>query len=191
MALQNSKQVIENSLTYLTTTNNINDENLFDIDDIRLSQQANSEHFIDLLNTPKAAQKVVLFNSHLNKRNEIVSFRINTPNVYVINDADGTKLDDIQVSLVWPNTDGGKLSQFINTVNNAFYNASNDLECDETYYELLFEVDLNPMSTKSFTIYRQKEDEATRSGGEKSSQITYYHRNYKSLEPIKANLEEK
>ena len=88
-------------------------ENIFNVDDVRLNQDQESkqqykEHIE--LSEHEPEKKIVLFNSNLNKRIEIISLRINTPFVEVY-DNNGQIVENIQVSLIWPNTDGGYLRE--------------------------------------------------------------------------------
>ena len=66
------------------------------------------------LSTNDAAQqerKLVIFNSNLQaNRREIVSIRVNTPHIEIYDDTKKQLVDNVQVSLVWPNMEGGALS---------------------------------------------------------------------------------
>jgi 3-phenylpropionate/cinnamic acid dioxygenase small subunit len=56
-------------------------------------------------------RKLVIFNSNLQaNRREIVSIRVNTPHIEIYDDTKKQLVDNVQVSLVWPNMEGGALS---------------------------------------------------------------------------------
>ena len=130
-------------------------ERIFSVDDVRLNQdQASKRKYKEIIefDSEHKEQKIVLFNPNLNKRDEVVSFRVNTPNVDVYT-ADGQLVKNSQVSLVWPNTDGGYLKQ--NTDDNKVKNLD-DLSFASQFeagsYELLFQVSLESFSVSSFSI---------------------------------------
>lgn len=160
-ALNKTRSVIENSLAYLLTNdlNTFSHSNALSIDDIRIDSSNNNRpgQVLVELSDAKSYQTVVIFNSLINKRNEIVRFRVNTPNIEVIRNSDNKKLDVIQVSLVWANIDEGPLSQ--NHIPDRSVTEQNEpaLDFQENLFELLFEVDIDPLSTKSFTIKLAKD----------------------------------
>jgi hypothetical protein len=90
-----------------------------------------------------------LFNSNLNKREEIVGFRVNDPNVQVV-DSEGKLVENMEVSLVWSNTDGGYLKDFSQA--NLSARDRLGLAFSEDSYELLFQVQMSALSMQSFTI---------------------------------------
>lgn len=172
-ALNSSRSVIENSLGYLLSNdlNTFESSNVLDIDDIRIEMddeqittskndappQRRAKPKIELSSSSRTYQTVVIFNSLLNKRNEIVSIRVNTPNVEVIENNGGDKikkLERVQVSLVWPNSDdvGGRLAQNHIPDRSTKEQLEPVLDFEDDSFELLFEVDIEPLSTKSFTI---------------------------------------
>ncbi|CAF0850007.1 unnamed protein product [Brachionus calyciflorus] len=144
LALKNSKNVIEYSTSQLLNEQNSQDI-IFKIEDVRLEQNSNNNDNLIKLTKEKNSQKIILINSNLNKRNEIITLRVNDPNVQVIK-SDGTIFQNIQLSLVWSNTDGGILTDF-----------KNDQNFDQSQYELIFPVDLDPISLTSFTIQLAQE----------------------------------
>ncbi len=144
---------------------------------------------IIVLEAENDEKKVLLYNSNLNERNEIVSFRINTPHVEIV-DSKGLFIENVQVSLVWPNMEGvlpyDKTSEKIDQSNNLEF--SNDF--DSNSFELLFEVNLPPLSLITFTI-RKKPQSAVFSHS--FNNVTFYYENVKSesVEAAKKSIEEK
>jgi hypothetical protein len=237
--LENCKTVIEHSLTYLISSDHLNNENLFSIDDL-VFQRNESDVFVHF-SDDITQQKIVIFNSQLSKRNEIVRFRVNRPNINVVSNDDGKMvLKNVQISIAWPNTDGVKLenlrnkpnrfrhNRFVNKpfnsrlVNLENFNHSVDnlnnsekstatfitngddfikladstqtnfhtdfaTQFDENSFELLFEVSLDQLSSKSYTIKLEPDLKP------KSSEISFYHPNMtpKMREELKFNLENK
>lgn len=180
-ALKNSKNVIESSLSYVlsSTTKPIKSSqvvnqtwssNVFDIDDIRLVPEKFAPKSRKFLNLKNQQQNVLLFNSQLNKRNEIVSFRVNTANVEVLVDGSSRQplaRDKLQISLIWPNTADEPLDWFANRHNDH----DDHIGFDKFHYELLFEVDIEPMSTRTYTI-KSSADSSFKSNG----QVDFYLR---------------
>lgn len=177
--MKNSKKIIENSIAYLMASNRkkADVENVLDIDDIRLESNKMNTNFIDLSDS-NLEQKIVLFNSQLQKRVEIVSFRINTPNVYVIEDLDEIVVENVQVSLIWSNTDGGHLNQATIPSVDDKEQLEPSLDFNENYFELLFKVTMDPLSAKSYTI-RKSDDKKLITHGQ-NSQVLFYFRNAES-----------
>ena len=134
-------------------------------------------------------KKVLLYNSNLNERNEIVSFRINTPHVEIV-DSKGLFLENVQVSLVWPNMEGvlpyDKSSDKIDQSNNLAF--SNDF--DPNSFELLFEVNLPPLSLITYTIRKKPK---TSVFSHSINNVTFYYENVKpeSVEAAKKSIDEK
>jgi hypothetical protein len=166
--LENSKTIIENSLSHLISKNNNNGEtvvkNFLNIDDIT-SKSLNKPCTFIKLTSIESKQRVVLFNSQLQKRVEIVSFEVNTPHVHVVDDSTGSVLENVQISHVW-----------LNAENNITYamneKSSSSLLIDDKNFELLFEVSIDPMSTKSFTIQQN-----TKSRVKQIPKVSFYYRN--------------
>lgn len=142
---------------------------VFNIDDVRLNpdessaKRQNRVEQIDLSDqTPE--QKIVIFNSNLYKRQEIVSIRVNTPNVQVFA-KDRVKLKNVQVNLVWANMDGGYLKDYLNSGNKIKnmddYSFASDF--DQQYYEVLFEASLDSLSFTTFTISKKTADKSSNS----------------------------
>ena len=84
-SLQTSKEIIENAATYLMTPTHNGAENVFSIDDVRLGQD-----IVVKLIGENDQQKLVLFNPSLTHRVELISVKINTPDVQIL-DSDGTR----------------------------------------------------------------------------------------------------
>jgi hypothetical protein len=191
-ALRNSKEIIESSASYLITHEN-KAESIFSIEDVRLAGNDEEKRSklkpIIVLEAENDEKKVLLYNSNLNERNEIVSFRINTPHVEIV-DSKGLFIENVQVSLVWPNMEGvlpyDKTSEKIDQSNNLEF--SNDF--DSNSFELLFEVNLPPLSLITFTI-RKKPQSAVFSHS--FNNVTFYYENVKSesVEAAKKSIEEK
>lgn len=156
-------------------TNSSLTASLFDIDDVRLVPEkfaAKNRKLIDLQRS-SGPHRVVLFNSQLGKRNEIVSLRINSPDVQVIDLATGLPLDRIQISLIWPNSDGEPLDWF------ASYIRHDDIGFDPIHYELLFEIEIDGLSTRTFAI------KATDKPAPSSpSQVNFYLRESVDLDKV-------
>ncbi len=189
--MSNSINVIENSFSYLlsTSANNFDTKNnFFNIDDIRLASINSTikTSFIELTEK-NLYQTIVLLNSHMHIRNEIVSIRVNTPNVEVVRNTDNTKLENVQISLVWPNTDGGYLNQFRvpKKEEASSEQAEPSLSYEENVFEVLFEVDMEPMSTKSFTIKLRKEKFQI----ENQNLVTFYFKSFNSENESKVTSE--
>jgi hypothetical protein len=73
-------------------------------------------------------RKLVIFNSNPQaNRREIVSIRVNTPHIEIYDDTKKQKqpIDNVQVSLVWPNMEGGALS--VDTSNSARMSSASKL----------------------------------------------------------------
>jgi hypothetical protein len=110
------------------------------------------------LATNDAAQqerKLVIFNSNLQaNRREIVSIRVNTPHIEIYDDTKKTLIDNVQVSLVWPNMEGGALS--VDTSNSARMSSASKLtqglDFDANTFECLFEVNVKGLSFSKYTI---------------------------------------
>ncbi len=145
--MNTARDVIQSSVSFLISEDNTL-KDLFYLDDVRINNDSSSElkykETIQLSDS-NPLKKIVLFNPNLNKRDEIISFRINTPNVEVYNSNDEL-IPNTQISLVWKNMDGGYLNENISS-EKVF-----DLELDETNYELLFEAHFEPLSLQTFTI---------------------------------------
>ena len=142
-SLTSSKTVIEQSASFLFNAG-VPKEQHFRLDDSRtgfLSQ-------IDLVKVDDE-QNVVLFNPDTHKRDEIVSFRINTPHVHIL-DSLGAKIDNVQISLIWPN--GSRPSSDFVFDNKPGKQVPLGLDFDERYYELLFQVSLPALTFRTFTI---------------------------------------
>jgi hypothetical protein len=129
----------------------------FNLDDVRINNDQESKNKYKEtieLTSAKPSRRILLFNSNTHKRDEVVSFRVSTTDVEVIG-SDGKPLANVQVSLVWPNTDGGYLRQ--DRYSDRMPSGESlafALDFDEASYELLFAVSLPALSVNSFTIRR-------------------------------------
>ena len=175
--MKNSKNIIETSLSYLIRKNG-GSSNYFNIDDVRLNQdqESNEKNKIYLnFDSRSPTQKVFIFNPNINKRVEIVSLLVNSPNVEVYI-SDGKPVKNVQVSLVWPNMDGGHLNQ-----DNLQHNSFDDeflfaRDFQKEYFELLFEVELEPLSLSSYKILKTAKKQ-------KITNVTFYCNNFNELLP--------
>ncbi len=162
MALYSTREVIQSSANFLMSKNNKNftADEVFYLDDVRINNDGESRiKYKEALHLTKSEseKKVVLFNPNLNKRDEIISFRVNSPNLEVLN-SKGELVAYTQVSLVWKNTDGGYLDD--NNSNSA-ENDTFGLNMNETVYELLFEAHFDALSLHTFTIRLTTETKQT------------------------------
>ena len=102
---------------------------------------------------------LIIFNSNVqSKRTEIVSLRVNTPNIEIFDETSKTLITNKQVSLVWPNSEGGSLS--IDNGNTRMDSASqltHALDFEANTFEVLFEVNVKPLGFSKFTIRTQFE----------------------------------
>lgn len=136
------------------------------------------------LSDAKSYQTVVIFNSLINKRNEIVRFRVNTPNIEVIRNSDNKNLGVLQISLVWANIDDGPLSQNHIPDRSVVEQTEPALDFQENIFELLFEVDIDALSTKSYTIKLAKDSNQNK----RQSGVDFYFKNLdKNIEDTTVN----
>lgn len=175
-------------------TNENKAESIFSIEDVRLAGNDDEKRKklkpVIVLETDNEKKKVLLYNSNLNERNEVVSFRINTPHVEIV-DSKGLFLENVQVSLVWPNMEGvlpyDKSSEKIAEQSNnlAFSN-----EFDSNSFELLFEVNLPPLSLTTYTIRKKTKAEVF---SHSFNNVTFYYENVKpeSVEAVTKSIDEK
>jgi hypothetical protein len=123
-SLSNCRQIIEetSSLLTLATSDQTKDPpKIYSLDDMSILSETQTATFKPLIqfdlplstNDANAQQerKLVLFNSNLQaNRREIVSIRVNTPDIEIYDDTKKQLVDNVQISLVWPNMEGGALS---------------------------------------------------------------------------------
>lgn len=188
-ALGNSKNIIEQSLAYLLTPDNISPiNNLLDIDDIRISSKKDNEANYIYLTDESPSQRIVVFNSLLQKRNEIVSIRINKANVQVFNEEDNTLIENVQVSLIWPNSEGGSLNQQPIPNKSIKEQTEPALSFNQDLYELSFEISIEGLSSKSFKI--QVNNDNTNLIKTNPNTVTYYFKNFtnENAESIKSEF---
>lgn len=119
----------------------------------------------------KLEYKIVLLNTNLNKRDEVVSLRVNTPHLDVIKTSDGSFIKHVQINLVWPNTDGGYLTEKLTDRLLNKDDLSFGLDFDSVYFELLFEVSLDPLSMTTFNIRKKADSEPY---VDRSQKVTFY-----------------
>jgi hypothetical protein len=172
-SLSNCRQIIEetSSLLTLNQTKDFDSTSTFSskiysLDDMSILSETQTATFKPLIqfdlplstNDDAAAQqerKLVIFNSNLQaNRREIVSIRVNTPHIEIYDDTKNTLIDNVQVSLVWPNMDGGALS--VDTSNSARMSSASKLthglDFDANTFECLFEVNVKGLSFSKYTI---------------------------------------
>ena len=141
---------------------------IYSLDDMSILSETQTATFKPLiqfdlpLSTDAAAaqqqqqeRKLVIFNSNLQaNRREIVSIRVNTPHIEIYDDTKKQLVDNVQVSLVWPNMEGGALS--VDTSNSARMSSASKLthglDFDANTFECLFEVNVKGLSFSKYTI---------------------------------------
>lgn len=193
-SLRYSREIIESSMSFLMSQMyQPYGNNFFNLDDVRLnkelSDQMRYKETIQLTDEEPEA-RVVLFNSNLNKRVEIVSLRVNTRDIEVL-DSQGRPLDEIQLSLVWPNMDGGYFSQksadsyFMTEEDLPFY-----IDVNQQSFELLFQVEMTGLSASSYTIRKISNEQETTSKRHMTN-VTYYYSDLEDFDFIKAYQKQK
>ena len=177
-SISNSMEIIEESASYLLK-NSSNSNLMLKIDDIAASDT--------LINLNEYNPKFTLFiyNSNLNKRFEIVKLKVNDPNVEVLN-SKGDILKNIQLSLIWPKMD----DTYIHRENEFPYfyypNMNPELEFDNRYFELLFQVEIDPLSIESFTIRKKRDSESLI---DNLSETVFYKKNFNPLSENNIRIE--
>ena len=173
-SLSNCRQIIEetSSLFTLATSDQTKDSGstasfkIYSLDDMSILSETQTATFKPLIQfdlplaTNDAVQqqqerKLVIFNSNLQaNRREIVSIRVNTPHIEIYDDTKKQLIDNVQVSLVWPNMEGGALS--VDTSNSARMSSASKLthghDFDANTFECLFEVNVKGLSFSKYTI---------------------------------------
>ena len=175
-SLSNCRQIIEDtsSLLTLATSDQTKDSDssasskIYSLDDMSILSETQTATFKPLiqfdlpLSTDAAAaqqqqqeRKLVIFNSNLQaNRREIVSIRVNTPHIEIYDDTKKTLIDNVQVSLVWPNMEGGALS--VDNSNSARMSSASKLthgqDFDTNTFECLFVVNVKGLSFSKYTI---------------------------------------
>jgi hypothetical protein len=172
-SLSNCRQIIEETSSLLTLNQTKDSDStstfsskIYSLDDMSILSETQTATFKPLIqfdlplstNGDAAAQqerKLVIFNSNLQaNRREIVSIRVNTPHIEIYDDTQKTLIDNVQVSLVWPNMDGGALS--VDTSNSARMSSASKLthglDFDTNTFECLFEVNVKGLSFSKYTI---------------------------------------
>ena len=177
-----------------TTKDTQQQHNIFSLEDVRIKtdMMATSEdqNIIDLseLNSKKT---IILWNSNLNERIEVVSFTINSPHVEVL-DSEGKLVENIQVSIIWPNVDG--VSPDNSVFQDTQIRGTQDLKFAFNYklekFELLFEVKLAPLSLTKFVIRRKKSNDLLVNRAENFPDVKFYHggHNAEQVDSIKQNI---
>ena len=154
----------------------------FAVDDISILSDSQAAHAKPLVTFDASSdgpeeKKIVLFNSNTNShRHEIVSVRVNWPDVDVRDEATQSLLGNVHVSLVWPNSEGGPL--FINNEprRDPTDMLKHGLDFDGDYFEVLFEVDLKPLSFSTYTILKKKKSEV--GANRKMPQVDFYQNEF-------------
>jgi hypothetical protein len=172
-SLSNCRQIIEETSSLLTLNQTKDSDStstfsskIYSLDDMSILSETQTATFKPLIqfdlplstNDDAAAQqerKLVIFNSNLQaNRREIVSIRVNTPHIEIYDDTKNTLIDNVQVSLVWPNMDGGALS--VDNSNSARMSSASKLthglDFDTNTFECLFEVNVKGLSFSKYTI---------------------------------------
>ena len=171
-SLSNCRQIIEETsslLTIATSDQTKDSSKIYSLDDMSILSETQTATFKPLiqfdlpLSTNDAApaqqqqqeRKLVIFNSNLQaNRREIVSIRVNTPHIEIYDDTKKQLVDNVQVSLVWPNMEGGALS--VDTSNSARMSSASKLthglDFDANTFECLFEVNVKGLSFSKYTI---------------------------------------
>ena len=175
--MANSKTLIEQSASYLLTTNERDDErrNLFTIDDIKVSDEIE----VDLVDDNDEST-IVFYNPNNNERNEMVNIKVSSPFVKIC--FGDREVFEFNVSLIWPNNiemnkanlkvdesydielnEKNKIKikkdkkQLNETIVNEIYESH--LKFDEKYYELTFRVPIGSMTFKKYKIVRIDDDD--------------------------------
>ena len=172
-SLFNCKHIIEETTSYLTANETVIGAGgssatriVYSLDDVSILQSPTKEAsafkqpeiFFDL-GKDFDEKKIVLFNSNLNggHRYEIVSVRVNTPHVQVFDESAQLLVENVQVSHVWPNSEGGPLYVPDTTrlpSSSPKSLLAHSLDFDANSFELLFEVNLKPLAYATYTIRR-------------------------------------
>ena len=137
---------------------------IYNLDDMSILSETQAANFkplilFDLQQQQQVQQTktLIIFNSNVQaKRNEIISLRVNTPNIEIFDETSKTLITSKQVSLVWPNSEGGSLS--IDNGNTRMDSASqltHALDFEANTFEVLFEVNVKPLGFSKFTIRTQ------------------------------------
>ena len=133
---------------------------------------------IDLLDT-NDEQNVVLFNPDTHERDEIVSFRINTPHVQVF-DSNGERVDDVQISLIWKKVSKTGPDFFFQSYRpDPQIKTPVGSDFEEGHYELLFQASLPALTFRTFTIRRVEPDGAL---NEVLSKTTFFVKNLRQTD---------
>ena len=168
-SLSNCRQIIEETsslLTFATSDQTKDSSKIYSLDDMSILSETQTATFMPLiqfdlpLSTNDAAQqqqerKLVIFNSNLQaNRREIVSIRVNTPHIEIYDVTKKQLVNNVQISLVWPNMEGGALS--VDTSNSARMSSASKLthglDFDANTFECLFEVNVKGLSFSKYTI---------------------------------------
>ncbi len=152
---------------------------MLSLDDVRIKSNINDkyESVVITLSDANPQKTVFLWNSNLAERIEIVSFRVNTAKVQVLNST-GHALDNIQLSLIWPNMDGSVPDE--STFQSSRMTSTADLkfafDFNRNDFELLFQVRLAPLSVTKFVIKQSSESTANLD----MPDVKFYHANHQA-----------
>ena len=144
-SLKNCKNVIEQSASRLMRNSAESATNIFSIDDVLL----NSSVVIDM--SSKEEKSVVIFNPSTNQRSEVVSLKVSSPYLEIY-DGDGSKIEEYQLSLVWDNSDILSINEDEMPTKPDERKQKSPLDFDQSTFELLFQIDINPLSMKTIRI---------------------------------------
>ena len=149
----NSQNIIEQSSSFLLSTDHQNKEKLFTINDYKLNKISIE---IDL-NNINDRQTIVLFNPSANQRNEIISLKVNSPFVKIYNE-NGEPITSYSISLIWQNTyDLNAVNINEQPILNSFINIEKDFE--KNYCELVVSIRLEALSFTRITIVNEEKSE--------------------------------
>lgn len=167
-SLTDTKEIIENTISYLVSQEN-SDEKVLDLDDVRIKTHKDEKkiQFIDLSNVEE--KEIILYNSNLNERIEVVSFKVNTKNLAVY-DNNKQLINDTQISFLWPNMEGVDLTEFSDIRITSTDDLNFAFDFDQNNFELLFQVKLAPLSLTKFTIKK------TNTPNLSFSEVKFYHK---------------
>jgi hypothetical protein len=96
-----------------------------------------------------STHEIVIVNTVLNKRVEIISFTANTPDLEVYT-SDGKLAQTVQTSLVWENLVGDSNTKNVDDF------LSFATRFSEEMYEILFEASIEPLSIAVYTVKLNK-----------------------------------
>lgn len=158
---------------------NDNANNVFSIDDAKIDTTIAIK-----LSEENEEKEFVLFNPSTNQRNELVSIKVNTPNVRIVDAKSGVELKELQISPIWPNTqtaeDIGSSERIANNMDLNFA-----LDFDPNFVEISFDANLAPLSLTKFKVIRTKSKSPT------VTRTTFYAKNVDNAKSAMKRMSEK